>query len=694
MTNHLFQVMMNDYSFSSKPTEEEVRRYIRPYYRNQRLTLDIKALAVKIEAGHSFYANVLDYSLNQKRQLKQPDKWSKSLNGTCYVPTATSLISVDVDHGNFTLNELKACLSSVPYALIYQTMSYSEDKKKYRVLFIANRCFKDEAEFRYVQESLIYLFAHPFAHRMEQLNQKVDFSVKDPARISFPGKVLFDELYDRTFDLDRFIEQCQQINTPALIQTFKKNWQREVKRREGSLIESQRGEGERTECSQKPFKAPQSDDSLKSTEEVMNALIRCLSDYKASQTLPLYLEFSHLVAFVNRLPLHDLLNHPLETSFRCLLPDHEDQNPSAVFLLDEKKETRYFCHGCGDGHSLSVFDVIERLCQSVFHYDRFQTIQFLGALLGIQLTTPYRNEALMRLQLMRDFLNEWSDDHPLKKMLIRRNLFNLYELLINLASTKIGLRPVTLDQSNPNPTFFASSTHLHYQLVVVRGYRVGMSDARKVREKLTELAYLGLIRKFDDDELDVEFLKRSEACRQQAIEKELEVEGVKKTSRRRTSYFEIPMLSYSLIDQVLTFIERDKQLGTKVKGRNAKQVLHTHGEAKVKAVLPQGLLNDTKLEKRFISALEKAVDACLAKRGYFTEKQLLSAIDSKQKIPLAIKEAGKTIKSHTQRKQELLPVYLPGVVLKKELTKSRVNKETRHSFQIPDSINSSTVIYF
>ena len=208
-----------------------------------------------------------------------------------------------------------------------------------------------------------------------------------------------------------------------------------------------------------------------------------------------------------------------------------------------------------------------------------------------------------------------------------------------------------------------------------------------------------MIKKFDDEELDPAFLKRSEAYRQDLIEREFLTEGKRGSTVRRTSYYEIPMLSYPLIQEILTFIKQDKALGVKVKGRKAKQVLHTHGESKAKSVLPQGVFEDNKLEKRFIKALEKAIENLLSKQGYFTEKQLVSAIDPKQKLPLAIKQKGAdgkdvVIKTARQRKEEWLAVYLPSLILKKELTKATVNKETRQSFQIPASINSSTVFYY
>ena len=459
---NLFNVVVNDYPVTSKPTDEEVRRYIRPYWRNTIQRLTIHQLAELIQQGHSFYPNVLDYRLNTKTKAKDPTQPSMSLNGTCYLPTATSLISVDVDHGNFTLEELKVCIASVPHALIYKTMSYRDDYKKYRVVFMSNRCFKDEAEFRLVQCALIYLFAHPFAHRLEQLNQKVDFSVKDPARISFPGHVIQEEIHDRTFDLDLFIQQCHQLNILKLMEDFIQAWKGEESRRQGQTLSTP------SQTQINPLSAPKSE---KDREEVVQSVIRALERYKASHDLPLMVAFPNTMDFVNQIPLTFLLQHPVGLPFCCYLPHHDDHHPSAVLLEDEHKHVRYYCHGCQEGHSLSTFDFLEAILHDRFGYDRYQVITFIFETLGIKLTSEYRNEALMRLQLMRDFLNELPDENELKRLLVRRNLFNLYELMINLASTKIGLQPVTQDKTNPNPSFFVSSNHIYYQMVQVRGLK-------------------------------------------------------------------------------------------------------------------------------------------------------------------------------------------------------------------------------
>lgn len=690
-----FNLMMNEVVFHHKPTFDEVRYHIRPYWKNHFTTATIEQLASWIETGHSFYANVLDYRLNTKMKAKEPTKPSTALNGTCYVPTATTLISVDVDHGNYTLEELKACIRSVPHALIYKTMSYTEEKKKYRVLFIANRPFQDEAEFRLVQTSLIYLFAHPFAHRMEQLNQKVDFSVKDPARISFPGQVIREEVYDRTFDLDLFIRQCCQLDTLTLVNEFIYRWKIEEKRRE-ALAEGV--EFDET-IAQTQIKAPQRAKTEEERQEVVQTLIHGLERYKQSHDLPLMMEFNRTIEWVNQLPLQELLNEVLGLPFCCYLPDHHDTDPSAVILLNEAGQTRYFCHGCGEGHSLSNFDFIEEILITKFGYDRFNVIKFIFEALDIRLNSEYRNEALMRLQLIRDFLNEWEDDDPVKQLLIRRNLFTTYELIVNLASTKVGLQPTTLDKTNLNPSFFASAVHLNYQMVKVRGIRTGHSNAEKTADKLTELANLGLIKKIDDDRLDPQFLAKSETYRQQLMAKEFEVEGKKGNTRRRVSYFEIPMLSHRLLKEVATFWAYEKSLGMKVKARSARAVRHTHGEEKAKEVLPQGRLEDTKIEKRFIKALEKAIEVCLTQKGYFTEKQLIAQIDRQQNIPLAIKKKNpdgsvQVVKSAAKRKQELLPTYLPEQVAKRKLKKGTVNKGTRQQFEIPSSISSSTTIYY
>ena len=694
--NHQFNVVLNDQPFTKKPSGEETAYHVRRHFRNRVVRLNIFELANWINAGYSFYANVLDYRLNKKPDRQNPNQLTPYLNGTCFVPGQTSLISVDVDHGHMTLDELKACIASVPHALIYKTFSYDEaNQRKYRVLFLANRCFKDEAEFKLVQSSLIYLFAHPFKDRLDTLEKGVDFSIRDTARISFAGQVIESEIYDRTFDLDLFISRCQQLNTLGLIEDYLAKWRTEKNRRKAL----EKGEAFDENSPQTHLNEPQRVKTEEERQDDTQRLIHGLERLKEVIDLPLIINFNDTIKFVNRLPLHEILNEAIGLPFLCYLPDHPDEDPSAVILQNEAGQTRYFCHGCGNGHSYSNFDFIEQFLQETFGYDRFEVIQFLSETLGIKLTSEYRNEALMRLQLIRDFLNEWSEEDELRKILIRRNLFTTYETLINLASTKVGLQPITLDKTNPNPSFFMSSSHLYYQLVEVRKYRQGLSNSRKVREKLTELAYLGLIKKIDDDRLDEAFLKQSEAYRQLLIQKEFETEGKQRNNMRRTDYYEIPMLSSRLIRDVLTLIQTDKALGVKVKGRKAKQIIHTHGEAKAKEVMPQGEFEDSRLEKRFINALEKAVEGCLEKQGYFTEKQLTPKIDPKQKIPLAVKGKGLngeviTVKSASARKAELLPVYLPSVINKKGLTKGTVNKETRQRFNIPTSIKSSTHIYY
>ena len=146
------------------------------------------------------------------------------------------------------------------------------------------------------------------------------------------------------------------------------------------------------------------------------------------------------------------------------------------------------------------------------------------------------------------------------------------------------------------------------------------------------------------------------------------------------------MHSARSLRELAEFIALEQSVGMTVKARNARSIKHLHGEMKAKEVVPQGRLEDTKLEKRFIKALEKAIDECLEKQGYFTDAQLAAKTDPDGKMI--------TTKSARKHKEELIPTYRPALVEKKGLTKDRVNKETRQRFNIPASINSSTHIYY
>lgn len=692
-----FNVTMNRYAFTQKPTDEQTKTYIRPHYENQIVNADIFQLAGWINQGYSFHANVLDYTRNTRCYTGTTTP-TKALNGSCYVPEATTLISVDVDHGNMTLEELKMCIASVPHALIYKTFSYTDETKKYRVLFIANRPFKDVAEFKFVQSSLIYLFAHPFRHRLHELATKVDFSVKDPARISYAGTVIETEVFDRTFDLDLFIQQAQMLNTPQLSVEFTKLWKQEVARREGKEVK----EKTTTVAGTGAVKTKEQ------REEVMTQITNGLARLVETNQFPKRVSFNESIDFVNQLSLADILEEPLGIPMICYLPSHEEENASAYILTDDKGRTRYYCFGCNEGHALSTFDFIEEVMVSLFHYDRYTVIKSIFSLLNIRLKSEYQEEAFDRLQMNRDYLDNLDANNELLKYLKKKNLFTLYETMMNLCSSRLPLQSVTTDKTSELPSFFASVRNINFEMKVKRNFAVGHSSHSDTNDKIIELVRVGLLQRVKSDEIDAEMFAKSQEYRERLVKHEVEVEGRSGKDIRHMDYYMIPTISLELERSIMEFLALEKKYNVKKRGRSMKQTKALYGDEKAGEIYTQSELEFAKRDKRFITEMNKRIDELLNEQGYFTEKQLNASIDKKSKyiksvkkeVEVVDKKTGQkvkkmeTVKKAVDIKQELLDKFLSSAVKEKELSVGKVNKETRTSFNIPTKISSNSTIYF
>lgn len=717
--NH-FYITLNDHAFLEKPTNAEVKYHIRPHYRNKILTLNIHQLAYYIDKGYSFHAAVLDYRNNTAtmtdRKTGQPMA-SPYLNQTCFVPTATTCLSVDVDHGNFELDELKQTISGLDYALIYKTMSYTEEKKKYRVVFLANRPFKDADEYRYVQTALIYLFAHPFAEKMEQLNAKVDFSVKDPARISFPGQVIPEEVYDRTFDLDRFIAQCQQLNVEQLIETFLKNWKKEKKRRQ-ALEEAETGISSSSakkalKTAEKALKSQnKTTEAPEVREHVLDLICEGLQRYSQTHQLKDQdLNFSDTIGFVNAIPLNELLGEVVYQEFCCYLPDHHDTVASANILLDEEGLTRYYCYKCCEFHSYSTFDFIEEVFTYYADLNRYQVLETIFELLGMSLYSDYQVQVMKQLRVNEGFIREWDEEDALFKILQQKGLFTLYMELNELARLNIPLKPLSTEAGFSEACFFASVRHINEGLQRKRRKEIprggvaykGHTDHVKTSRKINELVRYGLIQKIEEEHLDPVFLENSKQLREEARRKEFRQEAnwhVKsgKATTRRMDFYVVPIISSTLLKEALELIQFEKKNKVKAKGRSMKQVAAVYGEKKAKSVYTQSNPTLSRQDKTFLKHLDRAIEDLLQEKGYFTEDDLLKRIDPKGNLFKTKKTTKKDGTVHVTtieaQKKHKLDQFFSSVCIEKELELGRVNKETRQRFNIPAKLSSNSSIYF
>lgn len=678
-TTTKFKTTINKKTFKQKPNSLEAGM-IKLHENNEIITTDVFDLANRINQGHSFHASVLDYSLNTGVSKKTGEP-QKGLNDTCFT-LDTQLFAVDIDHANMSYELINSLMftSNVKPAIVYKTMSYTDDNKRWRVLFLANRPVKSKEEFEIVQKSLTWIFAKHLD--AETFTEKVDFSCVDYSRLSFPccedGIVL---VQDETFDIDAFVKTNIENKTLDKLNEFKSVWKEAERSRNG-----EKSKVEKTKRKAKTNDKVTTDEYSELAPTIFKNLADWGMDFNLGVTnIDIYDSFD----FINQIPISYLIEQDLYTKFSCVLPHHRDSAPSANIVETNEGKERYYCFACcDDGHGLSTWDVIYEIISHELNYNDYDTLKAVVNALGIELGSEYQRGAKNILDYNFTMIDRLGQEDELIKSLIRQGLLGTYTLLMNLTSTRLPLYPLTNNKDDKNPTVFLSTTFVT-QYAKSNGL-IGHGDRATVTRKINKLAKLGLIRKLAIDEIDAKTLQTTREYRLKAIEREMKFmneETSRELSKQRLAkektinFITIYPLNRMLRKKALDTIEYNKKKGVRAKGFSMKQTLASSSKEKAEEVFPQMKCELTKRDKLFIKYALKAVDELMNKQGYFTEKQIISAIDRKGKH---FKKAEKETKF----------VQLEQIIKdERNIVTAYANKQHREALNIPTKIKSNNKIY-
>lgn len=671
---------MNKKSFKQKPTAEEAGG-IKLHQNNEIVTTDVFDLANRISQGYSFHASVLDYNINTGISKKTGEP-QKGLNDTCFT-LDTQLFAVDIDHANMSYELINSLMysSGVKPAIVYKTMSYSEDNKRWRVLFLANRPVKSKEEFEIVQKSLTWIFAKHL--NPKTFEEKVDFSCVDYSRLSFPccqdGIVL---VQDETFDIDTFVKENIENETLKRLEIFKAIWKEEERLRNGK----------KTTTKKKTNSKAGSNDKVETTNEyneLAPTIFKNLSEWSLNSILTVTnVDVYESFDFINQIPISYLIEQDLYSKFSCVLPHHRDSVPSANIVENDNGRERYYCFACcEDGHGLSTWDVIREIITHELDYNEYEVLKAVFEALGIELGSEYQKSAREVINYNNVVIERLGMEDKLIKSLSRQGLLGTYTTLMTLASNRLPLYSLTNNKDDKNPSVFLS-TEFVTQYAKSIGLR-GHSDRIKVTRKINKLAKMGLIRKLAIEEIDEETLQTTQDYRLKAIERELaftggtpEEQAKKRLINEKTiNFITIYPLSLKIRKKAEDEIDSNKEKGVRAKGFSMKQTLASSGKEKAEEVFPQMTCELSKRDKLFIKHMLKAVDELMDKQGYFTEKQLITAIDKKGKH---FKKAEKELK-FAQFEQIARD--------ERNITSSYANKENREALNIPTKIKCNNKIY-
>lgn len=669
-----FNVTVHHKPYQKKPGQVEVASHIRRLSENQIQHVNIYELAAILGRGQSVVLGVHDLNHGEKKFTSKETFLYQEV------------FSVDIDHGNFTFEELKQRLSELPFphALIYKTFSYEEEtNKRWRVVFLATKRYENREDVSFINRYLVYMMAKDFEEHGIDWLEDIDRQSTDCSRINFGGKpadIIPHQLAN--FDL---------ILTPEHIQSvleFEGKLQNALK----SLSEGRKGEGgsQTTGSSEKAQKTakndeieckiiPYADDVVKMSDQIRSNLE--LLAY-ALPNKPDCLDFQDRYDFINRLPLSMLLDVKVGQEFNCVLPDHHDKKPSAnlMYATDGSQEERYHCFGCMDeGKVYKPFNLIAILFEAAYGLTTYSTLQMIYEILNIQLGSPYQRQVIAQLEHDISFIDTLPEDDPFYRKLDAKNLNGFYKAFMMLARQKVNYEPMVKNQECIDMVFFASNSYIQHYAQKRWGLE-GIKNISSVNRKINYLVALGVIDKVPYKDLKPMMREKSKAYIQKARQDEAKALGP--SPRRYPDYYRLRFLTPKIIEQACEIIEFNKTHAGRAQGQSAKQAKGLYGEDRAKEIHLQSVLTYNKKELRFLEEARFHIVEFLNDRGYFTEKELLRKIDTKGN-------------HFTMKKKEALSLYLlPELLTEFKLVKVQNNKKYREYYNIPIKITSKHHVIF
>lgn len=683
MTNNVFTLTIPNFLSRSKEETNQLVGRMKMQKNNRNETLDIYRLAKKVSDGYSFHACKHDLAYYEVGQKKASIR-NKSFQ-------STKIFAADVDHGNFTLSEVKKMMNSCEIklkpAMIYETQSSREGHRRYRVVFISNRLVESSEEFSKVQSYLMYVFA-----KDNYKNFKVDVTCKDACRIFYTarkGGVI--EVNDVTIDTDKILKFCDKVD----IENVRKNLKKQV----DNLFEVYEPKKFEKTIRKKNSSVPVLLHEEEMSDELEELIINNIMGLRSNHNYPSEIDMFSGIELINQLPLTEILGWNLNEMNSCVF--HTDTNPSAHIISNGFTEV-YKCFSCQDDMSevYNVFEVLHRLFSKKHNHSYYDTQNLILSLMEIDLGTPYQRNASKQLDFNLLTLHKWEDHRfqttsheSLVKYLNRAGLFVLLKQMTELAKYNLSMEPVCKGEDEKCATFFASCRYLQHKMKKYRGF----STTEYVNKKINRLCKLGLIEKIDKTEIREKFQARTDAQCNSIAErlneqrfkialqqgKALDLDSALMDSKyiKDIDYYRVKFLSESVVQEALERIASDKKYGVKQKAFTKKQIEAVY-EDLVDKVIRNNVIPITRGEKHLIKVCDNLIDGYIAEKGYFTEEDLLDNIDKSRNY--FKKKASK---------QRALDQFLPMLVKEKDLTIQKVNKENRALFNIPETIKSRSKIY-
>lgn len=542
--------MLNGKQFKEKPQGKEIGG-ITNNLKNGMTNITIEDLATKLAKGCTFKPAVLN-GAGQSDWISQ------------------ELFALDFDDGTTTQEELDRCkeLNIVP-CFGYTSFSYTETHHKFRLVFHSNEVITDFKKAKKIQLILMEVF------------NNCDEKCKDLGRLFFGGKTLIHTAYDNTFNVNELIEKYGDLVNENDLTLKSKKVKPKSKKKDELQVETNSDYLINVEA----VKALDID-KMKTIVNVNQPMtFKCHNDV-----------YKH----INQLDLTEYIGIG-NTLVNCILPEHEDNTPSAHIYITDDGTPIYKCFGCEK--SMTIITLTEALsgCR------RSEAIEFIKSVYDLKLVES--DWTKQQKQLMIDSANyldteEFKIAFPTLSKRIGKRKLHIQKMLMHFTQY------VNEDlQVDGKPLFYGS----YPVLMGVCG--INPNKRHTLSQSLSLFVLLNMLDKVDEKNIPKVELDKAKHI------------SAKYGFKKITNFYQFNEYGYNQLkdseDKAITLKENNITL----KGLSKECVLRTFGETEANRVYPQfkfeNSLGTSKKSDNHTIEITNCIFNLIETKGYATEKEVV-----------------------------------------------------------------------
>lgn len=522
------------------------------------------------------------------------------LNGTHSADwISQQLFALDFDHDTTIQEQLEKCSQLNIYPCFgYTSFSHTEQEHHFRLVFCTDKVITDVETRNKLQNTLISIF------------DKSDNVTKDCTRIFFGGRTLICNDFDKRINAEQIIdtyyeEPLQKSDKVTTSKTCKKK----LNYNSNNTISIQNDNNMALKV-----------EAIKSLNvDVMRTLLKSggnKEDILPSSITPYFQLHDSQKIFKSQKELYDYINSIDLSEYlgiygyvKCILPEHDDHEPSAHIYMTNDGTQVYKCFGCGKVRT--IIGITEELAGC----KRSEAIEFIKSVYNLQLVQS--DWVKQQQQIMIDSANyldteEFKTEFPVLSTLIRTRKLHIQKMLMHF--TQYVSDDLRVDDK---PLFFASYKTL-MEVCEIKGNKTD-----KLSQSLTLFSLLNMLDKVSIDKIPEKELKKAKSI------------SAKYGFKKLTNFYSFEEYGINSLANSEEIAKTLKANNYSLKGLSREYILRTFGVDLADKCYPQYKFENskgtTKESDERTSQIVECLFYCIEQNGYATEKDVVYLLGDKYK---------------------------------------------------------------